>query len=219
MTQGEFRILAVCTGNVNRSALAESLLRTWVDWYVASDLRSHISVESAGLGAPEGEPMRHRVRAIAAELGADGGQHRARQINDRLIRDADIVLTASLHQRDAIVQRVPGALRYTFTIREAGRIAQGFDTSVDFGTVPSLRDLVQEMAANRSLADAGESSVDGDDILDPEGLDDEAFRQMARDEVPALARLAALMFGMPRPDLDAYVSAPDVRDLLRGTRT
>lgn len=211
MNDGDFTILTVCQGNIHRSALAAALLRTWADWYLPAGLADHVVVGSAGMGAPVGQPMRGPVLQIAAALGADGSSHRARQISDDLIRDADLVLTATRRQRDEVLQRVPAALRTTFTIREAGRIAAGLDAHPAQNT-SELRRTVSDLALHRGQdADA----PDGDDITDPEGGDDDTFRVMAREEVPPLAHLGAVLLRMPRPDLDAYVSAVTEGDLLR----
>jgi protein-tyrosine phosphatase len=206
-----FRILTVCQGNVHRSALAASLLQTWAGWYLPSDVASRVRVGSAGLGAPEGAPMQGAVLQIAAALGADGSDHRARRISDDLIGDADLVLTASRRQRDDVVQRVPAALRTTFTVREAGRIAALLDVTGDPG-IARMQAVVSDLALHRSApADSSD-----DDIADPQGRDDDAFREMARTEVPALARLAVLLFGMPRADYAEYLTAVQQRDLLEG---
>jgi low molecular weight protein-tyrosine phosphatase len=77
-----FTVLVVCTGNLNRSALAAALLRTWAGWYLAPDVAQDVRVISAGLGAPAGRPMRTKTRVIAESLGADGSEHRATQITE-----------------------------------------------------------------------------------------------------------------------------------------
>lgn len=213
MQDGGFTILAVCQGNIHRSALAAALLRTWADWYLPTEISQRVVVSSAGLGAPEGRPMQQPVLGIAAALGADGSSHRARQISDHLIEEADLVLTASRRQRDQVINRVPGALRRAFTIPEAGRIASQLTRPAVPGSIATLREAVAALAAHR------ERAVDGkdDDIIDPQGRSDEdAFRQMTRQEVPPLTLLGALLFGMPPADLDAYASAVDELVFLSG---
>lgn len=207
MVDGSFTILVVCQGNIHRSALAAALLQTWTGWYLPADVATHVLISSAGLGAPEGAPMEAPVRDIAASLGADGSTHRARQIDDGLVAAADLVLTASRRQRDDVLRRVPGALRGAFTIREAGRIAAdlGSQPSLTPASIETLHRSVGELSSRRTAAvDEGE-----DDITDPQGRGAEAFRRMAREEVPALARVGAFLFGMPRPDLEAYIAAAD----------
>jgi protein-tyrosine phosphatase len=201
MTDG-FAIVTLCTGNVHRSALAATLLRQWADWYLSRDLTGAVSISSAGFAAPSGSPMGRRVLALAEALGADGSTHRAAQVNDRLLSNADLVLVASRTQLDQALSRAPSAVRKTFTIREAGRIAESLDT-VTPTTVRELRRLVERLAGAR----AGAASEGADDIIDPQGLGDDAYFQMVQEELPPLARLGAMLFGMPRPDLQAYLAA------------
>ena len=117
-----FTVLAVCTGNLNRSALGAALLRTWAGWYLPAGLAREVRVVSAGLAAPGGRPMRTRTRVIAEALGAEGADHRATQITESAVASADLVLVASREQVDSVLGLAPSALRSTFTIREAGRI-------------------------------------------------------------------------------------------------
>lgn len=201
MGADEFRVLVVCTGNVNRSALGAALLESWAESYLPAPLAGQVSVGSAGLGAPVGSPMGPRTLAIAQALGADGSAHRAVQITDEAIRRADLVLVSSVRQRDRVLGFVPGALRSTFTIREAGRLAELLPARPAPASVREMRERVAELASNRSPASTG------DDIIDPQGMDDEAFRQMAREEVPPLARLARVLLGMPPGEVAAYEAA------------
>jgi protein-tyrosine phosphatase len=192
----DFVVLAVCAGNLHRSALAEALLRVWAKWYLPPTLAERVRTESAGVIAPVGEPMGARVQQIAAALGADGSQHSARLLGDAQLREADLVLTASRRLRDTVLQREPSAVRRTFTIREAGRIAETL-APARATTVYDLRDAVGRLADRRSVGD--------DDITDPEGRGDEAYAALVAQEVPALVRLAAMLYGMPSGDVDRYI--------------
>ena len=123
------------------------------------------------------------------------------------------MLVASRRHLEKVLSRVPSAVRKTFTIREAGRIADGLDAPAPT-TVRDLRDVVARLADLR----AGAADGADDDIIDPQGLGDEAYFQMVKEEVAPLARLAALLFAMPRGDLKAYLAAADdPAPLLRST--
>lgn len=205
-TGDTFTVLVVCTGNVNRSALGAVLLDTWAAWYLPEETRDGVRITSAGLRAPEGSSMGSRSRRIAAALGADGSRHRARQITEEAIRSADLVLVSSARQRESVLGLVPGALRSTFTMREAGRIAEQLESMPNPGSVDEMRERVAMLSQHRSVA----SAVDGeDDIVDPQGRDDDAYRLMVRQEVPPLATLARLLFGMPEGEVAAYGAAAD----------
>jgi protein-tyrosine phosphatase len=201
----EFSILTVCTGNIHRSPLAAALLQTWSGWYLPPELASSVLVRSAGFSAPVGSPMGSHVQAIARTLGADGSAHVATQITDELISDSNLVLVASRRQRDEVLARVPSALRVTFTIREAGRIAAALTR--DRGPAEA-RDLVETVAL---LADHRGDHFDpaADDVIDPQGKDRSAYVQMTREEVVPLADLAATLLGMPQADVRAYAAAAE----------
>ena len=144
----EFRILVVCTGNVHRSAFAAAMLREWSGWYLSPQVSPHVEVASAGTRAPARAPMDPAVLAIVAALGGDGQGHRAVQLSDDDITSADLVLVATRKHRDAVLSRVPLALRRTFTIREAGRIAELLE-SVRPSRIEELRTVVATLAARR----------------------------------------------------------------------
>ncbi|BDZ54912.1 arsenate reductase/protein-tyrosine-phosphatase family protein [Agromyces marinus] len=201
MDSDEFRVLVVCTGNINRSALAAALLRTWVEQARSADAAPRVVVTSAGLAAPAGQPMRRRTRAIAERLGADGRAHRAVQIDERDIRAADLVLTADVAHRDAVLGMVPSMLRSTFTIREAGGIARRLGPSPAPASADELRARVAAFGGRRELG-----ATDDGDITDPQGREDEAYRAMAREEVPPLAAIAATLFGLPPSEVDAVLA-------------
>ncbi|WP_353808020.1 low molecular weight phosphatase family protein [Agromyces sp. SYSU T00194] len=210
MAGDTFDVLVVCTGNVHRSPLGAMLLGTWAGWYLPPSVRGSVRVGSAGVRAPEGASMGRRARAIAEALGGDGRPHRARQITEADIRSADLVLAASGRHRERIIELVPGALRTAFTIREAGRIAGNFRLPAAPASVAELRRVVAALAANRALG-AG-----GDDIVDPQGKADDAYLEMAAEEVPPLAALAGLLFGMPAAEVAAYRDASYGPELLAG---
>jgi protein-tyrosine phosphatase len=192
----DFVVLAVCAGNLHRSALAEVLLQRWAAWYLPQPLAGRVRTVSAGVIAPAGEPMGDRVQQIAAALGADGSAHSATRLTDAHVREADLVLTASRRHRDTILQREPSAVRRTFTIREAGRIAAALPPA-SATTVHDLRDAVGMLADRRTPGD--------DDIIDPEGLDDRAYAALVEQEVPALVHVAAMLYGMPKGDVEQYL--------------
>jgi protein-tyrosine phosphatase len=148
--------------------------------------------------------MGRRARVIADALGAESSLHRAAQISEDAIRRADLVLVASAQQRDDVLGQVPGALHSTFTIREAGRFAASLPEASAPDSVEQLRSRVEAITQGRGSGERGD-----DDIVDPQGKDDEAYRRMVRQEVPALARLAHALFGMPPAEVRAYDAAAE----------
>lgn len=96
------RILIVCVGNICRSPTAEILLRHRLGHAAGS-------VQSAGLAARAGTPMDATAQAVLADHGHDGSAHRARPLDDAMLREADLVLAMEPAHVDAIVERAPHA--------------------------------------------------------------------------------------------------------------
>lgn len=189
-----FTILTVCSGNICRSPLAEQLLRAGL---------SHIdgvSIASAGTTALVGEGMPEPAAALSARFrGAGAAAHRARQIEERFIREADLVLGLSREHRRAIVELVPAATRYTFTLREFAQLG-GAVTDMDLDDAPRpldrtgegrLRAAVSAAASLRGLVPPFESPDDAD-VIDPYCRPDSVYDASADQIVPAVHAIIAL---------------------------
>ena len=132
------RILIVCTGNICRSPLAEQLLR--------ENLRSagiDAVVTSAGTHAMTGSAMTPEAAALSTQYGASNTEHVARQLTEKLIADADLVLTATRDHRRDVVTLLPKATRYTFTLNQFARLV-----------APAEVEVGAAFAADLSRADA-----------------------------------------------------------------
>jgi len=89
------RVLLVCTGNICRSPLAEAMLRQELERRGADG----IEVASAGTGAWDGAPASEGAYLVGLEHGLDLSDHKARLLTREVVRDADLILTMSRHQR------------------------------------------------------------------------------------------------------------------------
>ncbi|WP_373995758.1 low molecular weight phosphatase family protein, partial [Streptomyces sp. NP160] len=98
--------------------------------------------------------------------GASPEGHVARQVTAAHVRDAALVLTAAREHRSAVVRLAPAAVRRTFTLREAGRIAAARGDEVQ-GADPAerLASLVDLLVRGRGTLAVRE--VDQDDVVDP----------------------------------------------------
>ncbi|MFJ4166426.1 hypothetical protein ACIPY5_12810 [Microbacterium sp. NPDC089698] len=181
-------VLTVCTGNICRSPLAESLLRARL---AELDLRVH----SAGTQALTGHGMTEPAQRIAAQHGAAAAvtaAHRARLLTEPLLDDADLILTMTAEQRDYAVQMLPRRLHRIFPVREFARLAGGVpDAQVRAiadaaGSDPRRRlvAVVESVAERR-----GGSAPKGEDVIDPYRRSDEVYEQSAAQLVPALAEV------------------------------
>ena len=104
-SNGKFRILFVCMGNICRSPTAEGVMRKLID---DAGLQGEVEVDSAGtheyhIGAsPDG-----RSQATAKARGYDLSGLRARQVNDRDFENYDLLLAMDLDNLMLLQERCP----------------------------------------------------------------------------------------------------------------
>lgn len=96
------RILIVCVGNICRSPTAEFLFREKLK-------HRDIHISSAGLKALVGRPMDDNAMQILKERGIDAVEHRARQLNPTMLREADLVLTMERDHLTTVSRLAPEA--------------------------------------------------------------------------------------------------------------
>ena len=190
-----FRILTVCSGNICRSPMAEQLLRPGVRG-------ADISVASAGTIALVGEGMPIEARALSARYGAsDADVHRARQLDEQVIRDADLVLGMAREHRRAVVELVPAATRKAFTLREFAHLARevtdadieaSIDPFADADDEARLRAAVTAAASLRGVV-APFASADDADVVDPYRRSADVYEQSASQIVPAVEAAVSLL--------------------------
>ena len=170
-----FTLLFVCQANLCRSPMAERLARL----RLARDAAMAVTVRSAGTRALEGSPMHPVAMAVLAERGADPADFASRQVTEKVLDEADLVLTATRHQRAVCVSMVPEMVACTFTLRQFGRMvaaaARGehtLDNSPD-----ALRDRMRRAVAARATLQP--VAPEDDDLADPVRDPIDAFRRCA----------------------------------------
>lgn len=152
-------VLFICTGNICRSPIAERLLAA----HSAKYKQSSLTVSSAGTRALIGHPVHREAAAVLQALGGDASDFCARQLTERLARDADLILTMTRAHRDSVLELAPTLLRRTFTFTEAARLVS------EYGA-----DRVSELATNRTYVDP----LKCPDIADPVGQNAEFFKSI-----------------------------------------
>lgn len=93
-----FSVLMVCTGNICRSPMAEGLLAR----QLPQPLKPLVSVRSAGTHGLHGNMAEPLAVKAAADHGVDIGNHRARFLDARMIRSADLVIGMEKYHIDYI---------------------------------------------------------------------------------------------------------------------
>ena len=96
-------ILFVCSGNICRSPFAEGLLKK----LLKEGGLSGISVSSAGMLALTGTAASYNAIRVASEEGIDISWHKAREITDEMLIDADLILVMENKHRQDILRRFP----------------------------------------------------------------------------------------------------------------
>ncbi|WP_375429856.1 hypothetical protein [uncultured Friedmanniella sp.] len=155
MTQ--LMVLCVCTGNVCRSPVLERL--------IGARLGSGADVRSAGTGALVGQPISPPMDTFLAEAGADPGGFVARQLEERLVRPAELVLTLTAYHRATVAELWPASVRHTFTVREFARALARVSPEL----LPAAP-LVERLRVAIPLAAASRRPPrcpDSDDVPDP----------------------------------------------------
>ncbi len=96
-------------GNICRSPMAEGLLKK---------MYADFSVSSAGTAALVGEGAAYEALQVMREYDVDISSHIARQVDEELIRDADLVLAMEGYQRDRLKGAYPEADGKIHTLKE-----------------------------------------------------------------------------------------------------
>jgi protein-tyrosine phosphatase len=182
MSSWVFSVLLVCRGNICRSPIAEQILR--------ARFPSPLFVfSSAGTDAIDGDTMPPEAIQVAEQLGgANPGDHRARELTPAMIEGADLVVAMTRSHRRHIVQLVPRASRFTFTLRELANLLDDFvansdpvaelsEAEVSFSpnVAEGLRNAIPLLAARRGYSSP--SKQDDLDVRDPLGKPLSVFKE------------------------------------------
>jgi protein-tyrosine phosphatase len=182
-----FRILTVCLGNICRSPLAAQLLTARL---MDAGLHAFTTVESAGLGALTGEPMDALPAHISKRNGGNPAIHRAQQLSPALVASADLILTMTKAQRDALLSQHPRALHRTFSVGELVMLmAQGASAVPSTFPPDAAQRLRLKTLAMSRLRSTVRTTLE-DDIEDPYRRGPEIHEAVGQQIVLASAQLA-----------------------------
>ena len=180
-----FDITVVCTGNRNRSPIAEAALTK-----AAAGLPLRVgSVGLLDLGSQFALP---ETIAVAGELGLDISSHRSRHLGSVDISTEDLVLGLEwAHVAAAVVE---GGVPHdrAFTLQEVVMLLRTLDSKGD-GSEDRARYLVAQ--ANQRRAERP-TSLGQADIKDPFGGHINGYRRMAETVTALSKELISSLFGV-----------------------
>lgn len=139
--QGEIKILFVCAGNIFRSVAARHIFDVETK---KLGLGAFFQLHTAGLVARNGQGGEPQLNQELKRLGYPPVDHRATELEQWMVEDADLILTAEEEQRAEIVRSVPQAARKTLTMKQMARVA----TALGDG-VPSVPELHRDGPSNQ----------------------------------------------------------------------
>lgn len=105
------KVLILCTGNICRSPAAEWLMKNKL-----AAMEGRISVESAGLSAPVGCSIAPEMQELLLRKGINAVSHRARQVTNDMILNADLILIMENIQKMHLERSFPIAKGKTFLL-------------------------------------------------------------------------------------------------------
>lgn len=97
------KVLFVCKANVCRSPMAEAIFNA-----LAADTGAPYEARSAGVAALVDKTMAPYAKVALEEVGIYANGHRARQVNEAMLQDADLVLAMTPPQAVSL-RRIPNA--------------------------------------------------------------------------------------------------------------
>lgn len=104
------KLLFICTGNTCRSPMAEGLAKVI--------LGPEFDVSSAGMAAWEGASASDNAIKVMAARGIDLNLHRAKQVTEELIREADWIIPMTEEHEIRLCARYPECVK---KIRRLGK--------------------------------------------------------------------------------------------------
>ncbi len=114
--RGAFRVLFVCTGNTCRSPMATGILRK----LLGPELSGSVEIDSAGVGAVDGERASEGAVEAAASRGVDISAHLSKKLTRELARKADLILVMQRSHMERVREMCPDRREHVMMLTELG---------------------------------------------------------------------------------------------------
>lgn len=117
-----------------------------------------IEAWSAGIWAHPGQPASAEAQKVMNSLGIDISQHRTRLLEERLVNDADLILTMTGSQSRQLKELYPRRSSGIFTLPEyAGKDSEDVEDPYGAGvkmymrTAQQIKELIEELTERLRL--------------------------------------------------------------------
>lgn len=107
-------ILFVCTGNTCRSSMAEIMFKEMLKEVEDMDIK----VISAGTWALPGQGASENAIKAMQEKNIDLSEHSSTPLTEKLVNEADLILTMTRNHKNQILSQVPMAKEKVYTLKE-----------------------------------------------------------------------------------------------------
>lgn len=175
----------MCTGNVCRSPYTQAVLAARLEAIAPGSAE----VSSCGTGVNPRIDVPTVVRELTSAAGGDLRSFASRPITPLLLRDADLVLTATAMHRVQVLEELPGAVNRTFRLLEFAALSAAHPPPHPLASREDWQEHIARVAAQRATT----SGTPEFDLSDPFGRDRSAYEAMAASVDPALAQIVALV--------------------------